>query len=265
MSLRGQVAKSARWWWLTLASFLLGLIALAPAVLIERAAARSPNAKLSFAADRGTVWSGQGRISLAASTGPIIIPVSWRFDPRSLFGLRIGFFVDADAPSINGRTHVGFRPGEFQLRDTALSMDAGMLSIAHDAAALFVSAGKLGLRQSTGERLSLLRPANDNDPWRVEGTIGASTTQLVLGGIVNAPLGSHELTVRGDGPTINFSVLRSTGPLKLEGSGKLTLNTPRRFTFSGFATAATDAPVAIKQLGPVLADGRQRIELNTRW
>ena len=265
MSAQVQDAKSARWWWLALASFLIGLIALAPAVLIERAAAQAPNAKASFAADSGTVWAGRGRIAVAAAIGPIIIPVMWRFDPLSLLGLRIGFFVNADAPSLIGRTHIGLRSGEIELRDTALSMDAGMLSMAHDAAALFVPAGKLGLQQSADERLNLRPPATENEPWRIDGAMGVSAAQLVLGGFVNAPVGSHELTLRGEGPTINFSVLRSTGPLKLEGSGKLALNTPRRFTFSGFATAATDAPVALKQLGPVSADGRQRIELNTGW
>ena len=265
MSSQDQGTSRARWWSLALVSFLIGLIALAPAVLIEKAAAQGPNARLTFAADSGTVWSGRGRFAIAAATGPVIIPLTWRFDPVSLFGFRVGFFVEADAPSLIGRTHIGVRPGEFELRNTSLSLDAGMLLMAHAAAALLVPAGKVGLQQSADERLNLWPPASENEPWRVEGAMGVSAAQLVLGGIVNAPVGSHELSLRGEGLTVNFAVTRSTGPLKLEGSGKLVLNTPRRLTFSGFATAATDAPASLKQLGPVLADGRQRVELNTGW
>ena len=192
-----------------------------------------------------------------------MIPVTWRFDPLSLIGLRLGFFIDANAPALSGTTHVGFGFGGLELRDTALSADARLLSMAHSAAAIFAPTGKVRLQQSADERL-IVKPAANN-AWRVDGLIGLSAEQLAFGGVINAPVGSHELKLRGDGATINFSVWRSTAPLKLEGAGTLTLASPRKFTFSGFATAAADTPASLKQLGPLMADGRQRIELNTTW
>ena len=111
-----------------------------------------------------------------------------------------------------------------------------------------------------------MKPATTaNDAWQVVGAMGLNAEQLALGGIINAPLGNQEIKLNADGATIKISILRSSGPLKLEGDGAVTLALPRRLTFSGFATVAADAPAALKQLGPVMADGRQRIEFNTAW
>ena len=257
--------KIYRWWWLLLASFAIFLVALAPATLLEWAASGSPNAVARFEADAGTVWKGRGRIALASSATPVTIPIAWRFDPLALLGLRLGYLVEASAPSLSGAAHIGLGFGDYELRDAALVMDARLLSIAHAAAALLAPAGTIRLRQAADERLAV-RPGTGNDgAWRVDGSTGLNAEQLVFGGIINAQVGSHEMKLRGDGASMNVSILRSSGPLKLEGAGTLALGAPRRFTFAGFATAATDSPATLKQLGPTMADGRQRIDLNVPW
>jgi hypothetical protein len=256
------IAKTKYWWWLAAASFAVSLVILAPAALIEWATRQSPGLRL--AADSGTVWSGRGRVAIATDGNTLTIPLAWRFDPRALLNLRLGYFVDASAPALSGSTRIGWRFGDIELRETALSADARLLAAAHRAVALFAPAGKIGLQQSGDERISI-SPAADDSAWRVTGAMAMRAEQLVLGGIVNAPAGSHELKIQADGTIINIAMLRSSGPLKLEGTGALMLAAPRRFTFSGFATAAADAPAALKQLGPLLADGRQRIELSTNW
>ena len=259
-----------RWWCLGLASFAISLIVLAPAALIELATNRTAGTNARFAADGGTIWRGQGRILIVANAADVadaaavMIPIAWRFDPLALAGLRLGFFVDANAPALAGTAHIAYGFGGIELRETALAADARLLSMAHSAAAIFAPAGKISLQQTSDERL-IVRPAANNDAWRVDGSMGLNTEQLAFGGVVNAPVGSHQLKLRGDGAAINISILRSTGPLKLEGAGTLTLAAPRRFTFSGFATTTADAPASLKQLGPLMADGRQRIELNTTW
>ena len=256
-----------RWWCLGLASFAISLIVLAPVALIELATNRTAGTNARFAADGGTIWRGQGRILIAANVADaaaVMIPIAWRFDPLALAGLRLGFFVDANAPALAGTAHIAYGFGGIEFRNTVLAADARLLSMAHSAAAIFAPAGKISLQQTSDERL-IVRPAANNEVWRIDGSMGLNTEQLAFGGVVNAPVGSHQLKLRGDGAAINISILRSTGPLKLEGAGTLTLAAPRRFTFSGFATTTADAPASLKQLGPLMADGRQRIELNTAW
>ena len=258
-------SKYGRWWWLALVSFAIGLVVLAPAALLEWASGQTPNAKLRFIADAGTVWTGRGRVVLAAEGAPVIIPLQWRFDPLSLLRLRLAFYLEAEGPALSGATHVGFRFRDFELRDTAMNADARLLSMTHSAATLAAPAGKVRLQQSTDEHLTVSPAASNTQAWRVDGSMGISAEQLAFGGIINWPASSHALKLRGDGAMINMSILRSSGPLKFEGAGTVALAAPRRFTFSGFATTSADAPSALKQLGPVLADGRQRIEINTPW
>ena len=253
-----------RYWWLALTSFVIFAIVLTPAALLEFVAGQTPNANLRFIADGGTIWAGRGRIDVTKNTTRFVIPLTWRFDPLALFRLRLGVNVEANAAELSGATHIGLGLRDIELRDTALSADARLVSAAHTAIALIAPVGRVWLRQSATERLTI-GPGNGSDGDRVEGVIGLEAEQLALGGIINSPVGNHAIAIRGEGATINLSVLRSSGPLKLEGAGIVALSPPRRFTFSGFATAASDAPATLKQLGPIMPDGRQRIELNTTW
>ena len=257
--------KTKRWWWLLLASFIVWLVVLAPAALFDWAMRSAPNTALRFASESGTIWTGRGRINIASDTSPVVIPIGWRFDPLSLLRLRVGFFVTANAPALAGTTHIGWRFGEVELRDTMIEMDARLLSMLHAAVALFAPSGKIRLTQSADERLNMRPASNEKEAWRVDGSIGLTADQLALAGAFNTPASNYELKLLGDGAAINVTILRSSGSLKLEGAGTLLLAAPRRFTFSGFATVAGDAPAALKQLGPLMADGRQRIEINTAW
>ena len=257
--------NSGRWWWLLAASIAISLVALAPAALLERALSSTANVQPQFVADAGTVWTGRGRLIVAADSAPMVIPIAWRFDPLSLLRLRAGFFVEANSPALAGTAHIGLGWASVVLSNTLMNADARLLSMTHAAAGLLAPTGRVRLQQTGDERLSVQPASSDKESWRVDGSMGLNADQLAFGGFINALVGSHEIKLRGDGATINVSILRSSGPLKLEGVGNIALTSPRRFTFSGFATTAADAPVALKQLGPVMADGRQRIEINTTW
>ncbi len=256
--------KRRYWWWLALASFVISAIVLIPAALLEFVVAQTPNANLRFIADGGTIWAGRGHADVTQNTTRFVIPLTWRLDPLALFRLRLGFKVEANSAELSGTTHIGLGLRSIELRDTALSADARLVSVAHGAIALMAPIGRVWLRQSATERLTI-RTGISNDGDRVDGVIGLEAEQLALGGIVNTLVGNHALAIHGEGATIKLSVLRSSGPLKLEGSGTVALSPPRRFTFSGFATTTADAPATLKQLGPTMPDGRQRIELNTTW
>lgn len=257
--------KIGRWWWLLVASIAISLVALAPAALLERALGSTANEQPQFVTDAGTVWTGRGRLIVAADNTPMVIPIAWRFDPLSLLHLRAGFFVEANSPALAGTAHIGLGWRSVALRSTLMNADARLLSMTHAAVALLAPTGRIRLQQSSDEQLIVQPASSDKEPWRVDGSMGLNADQLAFGGFINAPVGSHELILRGDGATIKVSILRSSGPLKLEGVGNIALASPRRFTFSGFATTAADAPDALKKLGPVMADGRQRIEINTTW
>jgi len=255
--------KLVRWWWLAAISFVIGLIALAPAALLNRVV--PPDSPVRFVAEGGTIWSGRGRVSVSTDSTPLNIPVAWQFEPTALLRLRLGFHVTADGPAIAGTSRLGLRSGSIELRDTAVTADARVLSAAHRLAAVFAPQGQLRLQQGKGESLTIGFPGDADGVSRVDGTMGLQVEKFVLGGVVNAAVGSHEIALQGAATTVNFSIPRSSGALKLEGAGSLTLVSPRRFTFSGFATATNDAPATLKQLGATLADGRQRLEINTPW
>ena len=255
--------KVWRWWWLPVLSFVIGLIVLAPAALLERIV--PPDSQVSFAADGGTIWNGRGRVSVLTDSAPLNVPVVWQFDPNALLRLRLGFHVTADGPIITGVSRLGLRSGSIELRESAVTADARVLFAAHRLATVFAPQGQLRLQQGNGESLTIEFPGNAEGFWRVDGAMGLHVEQFVLGGIVNAAVGSHEIAIQGVATTVNFSIPRSSGALKLEGAGSLTLASPRRFTFSGFATVANDAPASLKQLGAALPDGRQRLDINTPW
>lgn len=263
-------AKWTRWWWLWLVSFAIGVVAFAPAALFEWALKDSPAAGARFVADGGTIWRGQGRFAIAsdnaaAGVASVVIPVSWQFDPLSLLRLRLGFFTSASAAQLTGRAHIGLGFASIELSDTAIEADAPVVSLLHSALRLLGPTGKIRLHQSAGDRLVVKPPRRNDDAWRVDGLLGVDAETLAFTGMVNAPVGNHALRARGNGGTIDVNMLRSSGPLKLEGSGVVTLTAPRRVTFSGFATAAADAPVSLRQLGQIGADGRQKIEINAAW
>ena len=255
--------KVIHWWWLPVIAFVIGLIALAPAALLERLV--PPDSPVRFVAESGTIWNGRGRVSVLTDSKPLNVPVAWQFDPSAVLRLRLGFQVTADGPVIAGTSRLGLRSASIELRDSAVTADARVLSAAHRLAAVFAPQGQLRLQQVKGESLTIGFPGNAEDFSRVDGMMGLLVEKFVLGGVVNAAVGSHEIAIQGVGNTVNFSIPRSSGALKLEGAGSLTLASPRRFTFSGFATAANDAPASLKQLGAALADGRQRLEINTPW
>ena len=164
--------KLGRWWWLAVASFLVCLLVLAPAALIEWAAHQSPNQTVQFIADSGTIWAGRGRITVAADRTPLVLPVVWRFDARALLDLRIGFFIAANAPALSGSARIASRFGDIQLRETAFSADAGLLTIAYRSAVIFAPLGRIRLQQTGDERL-VMRPATSaNQVWRVDGVNG---------------------------------------------------------------------------------------------
>ena len=252
-----------RWCWLAAISFVIGLIAFAPAALLERVV--PPDSQVRFVGESGTIWTGRGRVSILTDSTPLNVPVAWQFEPTALLRLRLGFHVTADGPAVVGSSRLGLRSGSIELRDTAVTADARVLSAAHRLTAVFAPQGQLRLRQGDGESMTIGFPGNADGPWRVDGAMGFYVEKFVLSSVVNAAVGSHEIAIQGVATTVNFSIPRSSGALKLEGGGSLTLASPRRFTFSGFATAANDAPASLKQLGALLPDGRQRLEINTTW
>lgn len=254
--------KTRTWWWLALIAFAISTLALAPAALLEWAL---PQSSVKFAADSGTLWNGRGRVAFATSGATTIVPIAWRFDPQALLRFRVGYTLSAASPSVNATSRVAYGFGQLTLAETALDADLRLLPLLHDAASLVSPTGRVALTQAADERLNLHIPRDGKQNWQVDGAITLKTQQLALGGIINAPVGSHSAQLLGSGNTVNVNISESRGAFKLEGGGSVTLSAPRRIVFVGFATAANDAPNALKQLGTAMPDGRQRIDVNTAW
>jgi general secretion pathway protein N len=186
---------------------------------------------------RGTVWHGSAFIGFSNGREITLVPgrIEWQVD-----GLRAG--------GIGARVTHAWLSGPLQL------------SLAREGVTFAKGAARLpaGVLASAGAPFNTLRPG---------GTLEASWTDTVLRGAALtgdvqidwrdassalstvAPIGSYRLRVtgRGDGPALELATL--SGPLQLQGRGKIE---GARIRFNGTAGAEADMRPALNGLLGVL-------------
>src|SRR5688572_26476843 len=80
--LEGRIGKYA----VGLGAYILALIAIAPATLVDAGLQRASHDRLRLAEARGTLWSGSGQIEIRDKNGRagVVRSVAWRVVPESL-------------------------------------------------------------------------------------------------------------------------------------------------------------------------------------
>lgn len=247
--------------------FLLGLIVLMPATLIQAPVNRAmaPNAALVVTA--GTIWSGTAKLTLFPAARPVMVPITWRFDPMALLRLRLGFYIRADSAALAGTTRIGAGIRTIELRDTNLKIDSALINRTHSLLPMFGSRGTLHLTINEGDHIVM--PYQATDGLRTaEGKLAAKIDSLTLGMFSSRPLGTYEIAVKLNNTTAEYLLVNATGPLKFDGGGAVSWGTNRSFVYRGFAVAPRESAMLLTPLlavGRPTADGRLQIDYASKW
>jgi general secretion pathway protein N len=222
---------------LALAVYALGLLATAPATLIDARLDQASNGGLRLAEARGTLWSGNGQIEIrdANRRSGIAKSIAWRIRPAYLLRGKLLYEVTLD----HAAKH-------FPVTISLSRVEVADADISLPAAALGLGAPKLAPLGLTGDlllhiaRLAFGRGSvqgNATLQWR---GAGSAYTKV-------SPLGDYELRLEGDGASVQASLRTLQGPLQLDGRGSWSGG--RNPEFRGNARVP---PQQMQQLAPLL-------------
>jgi len=222
---------------LGLSAYALGLIATAPATLIDARLAQASAGGLRLAEARGTLWSGTGQIEIrdANRSSGIAKSIAWRIRPAYLLRGKLLYEVALDHTV--QRFPVTISLSRIEVADADINLPA---------AALGLGATKLAPLGLTGDMLlHIARLAFGRNSVQGNATLqwrdaGSAFTRI-------SPLGDYELRLEGDGAAVRASLRTLQGPLQLDGQGSWAAG--RNPVFRGNARVA---PQHQQQLAPLL-------------
>jgi general secretion pathway protein N len=194
---------------LGLGAYALGLIATAPASLIDAGLEQASEGRLRLAEAHGTLWSGTGQIEMRdrMHRSGVARSIAWRVLP--LYFLR---------GQLRGEVVLDQAAKQFPVTISLSQIEVADADVNLPAAALGLAVPKLGPLGLTGDvllhvaRLSLGRNAIQGNAilqWR---GAGSAFTRV-------SPLGDYELRFEGEGAAVRASLRTLQGPLQLDGQG----------------------------------------------
>lgn len=237
-----------------LALYAVGVIALAPATLMDAALQRISDGKLHLVETQGTLWSGSGQVELrdAAGRTGVVKHLAWRLQPESL--LR-GQLVCETELEQDGKTFpVTVSPSGIEIANADISLPAVVLGLGVPRLAA------LGL---TGD-MSLHIPRLLIGHGQTWGTLELRLRQAGSAFTPIFPLGDYEFKLEANGPGVQVLLQTLKGPLQLDGTGSWAIGSS-----PDFLAIAQVAPQHLEQLGPLLGliaveRGAGRFELQFR-
>ena len=219
---------------LGLAAYVLFLLVLAPASLLDTGLRRASDGRLRLAQAQGTLWSGHGQLEIRDGSGHGVgKALSWTLQPRALLRGRLDIDIDHAARHIPLRIAMH----RIEASDIDLTLPASTLGLAVPAVAPLGPSGELVVHVA---KFSLVGDAASVDgvvTWR---DAGSALTSI-------APLGSYELRLGGEAGALHATLRTISGPLHLDGSGSMHGTGPAVFS----AIARVDPPQR-SQLAPLL-------------
>lgn len=222
---------------LGLGIYALGLVAMAPASLIDSGLQQASKGRLRLADARGTLWSGTGQLEARdwLEQTAIARSVAWRVRPVYFLRGQLRAEVALDQAA---------KP--FPLTLSLSQIEVAEVDLNLPAAALGLGEPKLAPLGLTGDallRVTRLVLGRDN----IEGSAvlqwrgaGSAYTRI-------SPLGDYELRFDAEGGTVRASLRTLQGPLQLSGQGSWT-----RGSKPAFQGTARIAPEQRQQLAPLM-------------
>lgn len=222
---------------LTLGAYALGLVATAPATLIDTALRQASESRLRLAEARGLLWSGTGQIEIrdASHRSGFAKSVAWRVLPSHLLRGKLLYEVGLDQ-SVK-RFSVTISPSRIEVEDADVNLPAAALGLAVPKLAPLELTGDVMIHVA---RLAIARgtvQGNATLQWRAAGSAFAPVS----------PLGNYEIRFEATGSAAHASLLTLQGPLQLDGQGSWTSG--RNPVFLGTARIP---PQHQQQLAPFL-------------
>lgn len=217
--------------------YVLALLALAPASLIDAALRDASAGRLRVAEAQGSLWSGRGEIEVRDGRGDSALsrPLSWRLRPAALMLARLGFVVTLDGSSAPFPLTLSWSRAE--VTDARFSLPASALANA------LPKLGPFGLGGDVDVQISRVAITGDvvrggaSVQWR-----GASSALTPV-----APLGDYQFRFDGDDGDVHTSLRTLHGPLQLDGHGDWAQGGRPQFL-----AVAQMSPAARQQLAPFL-------------
>ena len=194
---------------LGLGAYALGLIATAPASLIDAGLQQVGEGRLRLAEAHGTLWSGTGQIEMRdrMHRSGIAKSITWQVLPAYLLRGQLRCEVGLDLAA--KRFPVTISLTGIEVADADVNLPAAALGLAIPKLAPLGLGGDLLLHVA---RLSFRRGAmqgNATLQWR---GAGSAYTRV-------SPLGDYELRFDGEGAAVRASLRTLQGPLQLDGQG----------------------------------------------
>lgn len=229
-----------RFWWIIgfgLGAYVLALVAMAPATLIDSRLRLASEGRVRLAEARGTLWSGTGQIEVRDANERAVLArsVAWRARPGHLFLGRLRYDISVDHAA--KRFPVTITPARVHVADADINLPAAALGLAIPKMApleltgdVMLQVGQLGISQGAVQ-------GNVTLQWRAAGSGLAPVS----------PLGDYELRLNGEGSALRASLRTLQGPLQLEGQGSWSAG--GRLEFLGTARVPAQH---YQQLAPLL-------------
>jgi general secretion pathway protein N len=222
---------------LILGAYALGLLATAPARLIDYGLQQATENRLRLTDTRGTLWSGTGQLEMRdrSQRTAVAKSIAWRLLPLYFLRgqLRCEVLLDQAAKAFP----VTVSPSRIELADADINLPAAALGLGEPKLAPLGLTGDVLLHVT---RLAVGRKSLDASAllqWR---GAGSAYTRV-------SPLGDYELRLVGEGSTVRASLRTLQGPLQLDGQGSWTSGA--RPAFLGNARIA---PEQRQQLAPLM-------------
>jgi general secretion pathway protein N len=195
---------------LGLGAYVLGLIATAPATLVDAGLQRASNGRLGIAEAQGTLWTGAGQLEWHNPDrhGGISQDMAWRFLPQTLLLGHATWEIELGPSS--SRFPVTVSLSRIEITDARIHFPAAELGLAAPRLAPLELRGDMLLHIAhisigRGGRLN----GDANLQWR-----GASSALAPV-----APLGDYELRLFAEDATGHALLRTLQGPLQLDGKG----------------------------------------------
>ncbi len=223
-------------WAAGLSAYAMGLVALAPATLIDTGLRHASGGSLRLAQAHGSVWSGTGHIEIrdAAGLHSVGRALSWRAQPQSLLRGKAAFRVEL--AQATQPFSVEFSASGVEVLQARFELPATLLGLMAPQLAVVGPTGELRIRI---ERLMFSRTAVSGSAFIDWLDAGSTLTPV-------SPLGNYQLRLAGSGGRLDATLRTLEGPLRIDGAGS-----GGNGTQAFVATARIDAAYQL-QLAPFL-------------
>jgi general secretion pathway protein N len=232
-----------------LATVVLVVAVNAPATWLADWVSQSSRLRLVYA--DGTVWNGTAMLALSDGKQARIVPdrVSWQVQWRALFAGRVT--VEMRHAAVDAPLRLSYDRNGFYLDPGSALLPAGLLSVAGAPFNTISPGGTLFLRWET------LRAAGNGFDGEI--SMDWRAAQSALSPV--SPLGDYRVIARANGGKGDVTLTTLSGPLLLEGTGKITEG---KLRFSGTADAEPHMRASLNGLIGVLGP-RSGQKVLLRW